>query len=257
MKNRIITAVLGIPLLLCIMYLGGIYLKVLVALLVFLGLFEFSRFFQTKVFWDYLVIAGLSFLILAYIGLHDSHFALWFYFQLFYYLLRVLLSGEKPVEHGWHLFTVFYVVGLFSFIWLIRDKFGFQWLLFGLLVTWATDTGAFYTGMRHGKHKLAPTISPKKTIEGALGGLVFAVITGLIFAGFTGYKLWPLGILALFLSIMGQIGDLVESAIKRERQVKDSGKILPGHGGILDRFDSILFVAPSLYFVLDFILNIA
>lgn len=256
MKNRIITAVLGIPLLLSVMYFGDIYLKILLTLLVLIGLFEFSRFFKTVVYWDYLLLAGLSFLFMAYTGMLGSNFLLWFYIQLFYYLVRVVFSGGKPIEQSWHIFTIFYVAGLFSFIWLIRVKFGFQWLFFGLVITWLTDTGAFYTGMRYGKSKLAPTISPNKTIEGALGGLVWAIIAGVIFAVFTGNNLVQLGLLALFLSFMGQTGDLVESAIKRERQVKDSGTLLPGHGGILDRFDSFLFIAPSLYFVLSKILTI-
>lgn len=250
------TAVLGIPLLLLVMYFGEIYLKIFLALLVLIGLFEFSRFFQPTIYWDYLLAAGLSFLILAYTGLHDSHFILWFYLQLFYYLLRVVLSGHKLFEQSWHLLAVFYVVGFFSFIWLTRVEFGFKWLFFGILITWVTDTGAFYTGMHYGNRKLAPSISPNKTIEGAIGGLVCAVLAGLIFAGLNRYKLLPIGCLALFLSFMGQIGDLVESAIKRERQVKDSGTLLPGHGGILDRFDSLLFVAPSLYFVLSFFLDL-
>jgi phosphatidate cytidylyltransferase len=131
-----------------------------------------------------------------------------------------------------------------------------EWfLLFLLLVTWAADTGAYYVGTFCGQHALAPRISPKKTIEGLVGGLLGAMIFAFV------AKWWFLSefsgvdclILAVLLTFTGLWGDLAESAIKRSVSVKDSGGLLPGHGGMLDRLDSVLFTAPAFYYYLTFL----
>ena len=118
-------------------------------------------------------------------------------------------------------------------------------------MVWTTDSGAYFVGRKLGKHKLWPEISPKKTIEGSIGGVViaviFAVLMQLIYPFASSWTL--LIVVTIIASIIGQMGDLVESAIKRHYGVKDSGTILPGHGGILDRFDSLLFAVPLLHFV--------
>jgi phosphatidate cytidylyltransferase len=122
-------------------------------------------------------------------------------------------------------------------------------VFFLLLVVWLGDSGAYYVGKRFGRHKLSPRISPKKTIEGLIGGMTASVITALVIK-FTFFEEMPLHhavIAGVILSIAGVIGDLAESMWKRSAAVKDSGTLLPGHGGFLDRFDSILFTAPILY----------
>lgn len=126
---------------------------------------------------------------------------------------------------------------------------GLTTLLFAMLIVWLTDSGAYMIGKQIGKHKLAPRISPNKTWEGSIGGTVAATIILAVYLWFfpVGYS-WVIMVgLTLILSIIGQFGDLIESALKRFYGVKDSGKILPGHGGILDRFDSMLLVMPCLY----------
>ncbi|HEX7830854.1 MAG TPA: phosphatidate cytidylyltransferase [Thermoanaerobaculia bacterium] len=133
----------------------------------------------------------------------------------------------------------------------LRHDFPVGWKLvfFLLLVVWLGDSGAYYTGKRFGKHKLSPRISPKKTIEGLIGGFVASVVTALVIH-FTFFKEFPLihAIIAgVILSFAGVVGDLAESMWKRSAAVKDSGTLIPGHGGFLDRFDSILFTAPILY----------
>lgn len=125
-------------------------------------------------------------------------------------------------------------------------------IFFAAVIIWSTDSGAYFIGKSLGKRKLWPEISPNKTVEGFIGGIVTAVVLSLVFQAVTGFL--PSYLLVMFitllLSIFGQLGDLVESALKRHYHVKDSGTILPGHGGILDRFDSFLFVLPFLYLLL-------
>ena len=129
---------------------------------------------------------------------------------------------------------------------------GHHWLMFGLMVNWIGDTGAYYVGRRFGRHKLAPAVSPGKTWEGAWASAVTGVIFGLIYLplAIPGTPLLKAGLLALAANVAGQTGDLAESAIKRGAGVKDSGSLLPGHGGLLDRVDSTMFALPVLYVLL-------
>ncbi len=127
---------------------------------------------------------------------------------------------------------------------------GLVFIFYALFIIWTTDTGAYLIGRKLGKRKLWPDISPNKTIEGALGGTLSAIVVSIIYVLVTDMDvaiIW-IAVVTIFLSIFGQIGDLVESALKRHYNVKDSGNILPGHGGILDRFDSLLFVCPLIHF---------
>ncbi|HEY3824497.1 MAG TPA: phosphatidate cytidylyltransferase [Bryobacteraceae bacterium] len=129
-----------------------------------------------------------------------------------------------------------------------------NWLMFGLLVNWVGDTGAFYVGRKFGRHKLAPSVSPGKSWEGAAASAVTGIVFGAIYLPLTikGTSLVMATLLALAANAAGQLGDLAESAIKRGAGVKDSGSLLPGHGGILDRVDSTLFALPVLYSLLTF-----
>jgi len=133
------------------------------------------------------------------------------------------------------------------------DK-GYIWIFFLLVVIFSNDTGAFYCGKLFGKHKLYKTISPGKTWEGAIGGVVCSMMAALWFLHLLPQCQISPGILVLVvvLSVAGQIGDLVESMLKRNHGIKDSGSILPGHGGILDRIDSLLFATPVLFGYLSF-----
>jgi len=248
------TAILAIPVFLALIYHGGIFLQIGITILVLVGLYEFARMHPKPILWDYLILAGLSLLLMAYIEIPDSFLQVWFVLQLLYLLIRATFAAQRPLSQMWHMVAVFYVSGLFSFLWLLNTHYGFGWTLYSAVITWATDSGAYFSGYFFGKNKLAPNISPKKTWEGAIGGTICATIAGLIFARYLTVPLLPLVCMTVVLSVLGQIGDLVESAIKRERAVKDSGFILPGHGGILDRFDSLLFVVPSVYLVLKYIL---
>lgn len=152
---------------------------------------------------------------------------------------------------------IVYVPGFLSFLVLIRnDASGIAWIVLLICVVFAGDVGAYYAGSYFGKHKLCPDISPNKTIEGSIGGLAAnAVIGSLIKYFYFSEMSWGIGILFFVcIGFVGQVGDLYASVLKRSANVKDSGAILPGHGGILDRADALMFAAPIAYLFKEFIL---
>lgn len=146
--------------------------------------------------------------------------------------------------------TAFYIIGADSAVIFLRDqgKAGRFLFLIPFVFSWVTDSFAYFCGRLFGKHKLIPQVSPKKTVEGAVGGLVFCALTGFIYGLIVGrcFDVTPnypvLAIGGIFIGVVSQIGDLIMSAIKREEGVKDFGWMLPGHGGLLDRFDSSMAV---------------
>jgi len=152
---------------------------------------------------------------------------------------------------------VYIPVSLSLLVFLKEMAQGELWIIWLLVVIFANDTGAFYTGTFFGKHKLAPNISPNKTIEGSLGGIFFSMTAGFIYSliFFDGFSMALLTIPCAFLmAVAGQMGDLFESAMKRASKIKDSGSILPGHGGMLDRIDGLLLAIPVLYVYLVFVI---
>jgi phosphatidate cytidylyltransferase len=145
---------------------------------------------------------------------------------------------------------VAYIFGAWKTAILLEDlRAGRWWLMFALVVNWFGDTGAYYVGRKFGKHKLAPQVSPGKSWEGAAASAVTGVVFGLIYLplAIPGTSLWVAAAISLCANVAGQVGDLAESALKRGAGVKDSGTILPGHGGLLDRMDSSLFAMPVVY----------
>lgn len=149
-------------------------------------------------------------------------------------------------------FGVIYVPGMLSFLYLVRmtDLFDYRmslyWLIF--ICSWGCDTCAYAVGMLLGKHKMAPILSPKKSIEGGIGGVVGAALLGFLYGSF--FIAEKAGLCALICAagaVLSQIGDLTASAIKRNHDIKDYGHLIPGHGGILDRFDSVIFTAPVIF----------
>jgi phosphatidate cytidylyltransferase len=180
-------------------------------------------------------------------------------------LIFALLSLSTPIgrrlkDTAITAFGVFYVGFTLSTLVSTRSlPAGELLVFFVVLVTWAADTGAYYAGTLYGKHLLAPSISPKKTVEGAFGGLGLAMGASLLAHVWflPQLSLLDAAVLAMLLTGSGLLGDLCESAIKRRGGVKDSGGILPGHGGMLDRLDSLLFTAPTFYYYVTGISGIA
>ena len=154
-------------------------------------------------------------------------------------------------------FGMVYVAVMLSFIYLTRNlpdgKF-LVWLIF--LCSWGCDTCAYCVGMLIGKHKMAPVLSPKKSIEGAVGGVVGAALLGVIYAAATQGKMAEYALICAVGALISMVGDLAASAIKRNQNIKDYGKLIPGHGGILDRFDSVIITAPVIYYLAKLILGI-
>ena len=154
-------------------------------------------------------------------------------------------------------FGVVYVAVMLSFIYLTRSlpdgKF-LVWLIF--LCSWGCDTCAYCVGMLIGKHKMAPVLSPKKSIEGAVGGVARAALLGVIYAAATQGKMAEYALICAVGALISMVGDLAASAIKRNQNIKDYGKLIPGHGGILDRFDSVIITAPVIYYLAKMILGI-
>ena len=154
-------------------------------------------------------------------------------------------------------FCVAYAPVMLSFIYLVRIlPYGIYtvWMIF--ISSWICDTCAYAVGMLLGKHKLAPVLSPKKSIEGALGGILGSALVGAVYAHFVveaviseRQVLWIFVLINGVGAIVSQVGDLAASAIKRNHEIKDYGKLIPGHGGVMDRFDSVIFTAPMIYFL--------
>ncbi len=158
-------------------------------------------------------------------------------------------------------FGVFYLAVMLSYLYRVRelpDGMYLVWLIF--ISSWGSDTCAYCVGMLLGRHKLAPVLSPKKSIEGAVGGVAGAALLAFLYASFFGDRMQEIAspqiscVLACAIAaVISEIGDLAASAIKRNHRVKDYGHLIPGHGGVLDRFDSMIFTAPAIYFALFFL----
>jgi phosphatidate cytidylyltransferase len=158
------------------------------------------------------------------------------------------------------IFSFIYAPIMLAYLYLTRNLSGgiyIVWLIF--ISSWICDTCAYLTGMAFGKHKLAPILSPKKSIEGAIGGIAGAALVGFLYALFLeqlnvsqvlqGKLLWVFPVISAIGAVISQVGDLAASAIKRNFEIKDYGKLIPGHGGIMDRFDSVVFTAPMIYYL--------
>ncbi len=184
------------------------------------------------------------------------------------YQLMVLIAGvivnmfvyvfSYPKYHADQItaafFSVVYAGIMLSYVYQTRMLEGgvyHVWLIF--LCSWGCDTCAYCAGMLFGKHKMAPVLSPKKSIEGAVGGVVGAILLGIIYAVATKGPVLNYGIICGVGALISMVGDLAASAIKRNHQIKDYGSLIPGHGGIMDRFDSVIFTAPVIYYLAEFL----
>ena len=225
-------------------------------LLASIGLYELLKMKKLTIFSPY----GLLSLLFLWTILLPNDFLVDFYYsktELGIAFILLLLTYTVITKNrfnfedaGFSVLSSIYVGIGFYFLMETRAA-GLVYIFYSLFIIWATDSGAYFIGKAIGKNKLWPEISPNKTVEGSLGGIVCAILVAVLF-GLLSDKInatvLTLSAITIVLSIFGQIGDLVQSAFKRHFHVKDSGNILPGHGGILDRVDSWLFVFPLLHF---------
>jgi len=270
LKHRLLTAVLGIPLLIYLIYLGSLPLFLAVSILFFLGLREYMNIAE-KAGYSPLKLSMYigGFLLIGETYLYNGMFATFAFFIVFMLLVIELVLSNKInlATIAVSFFGVIYL-SLLKYILLLREfQDGFTIILMVFVLTWAVDTGAYFSGRLFGNKKLAPSISPNKTWEGAIGGTIATMLVAVILYltvvpswvftvnwVFTGSGIITAMILGLLISLAGQFGDLLASLLKRSANVKDSGNLLPGHGGVLDRFDSILFTAPvTFYFIVHVI----
>ncbi|MBT2720657.1 phosphatidate cytidylyltransferase [Bacillus sp. ISL-46] len=259
MKQRIITGVIAAALFLPIVYYGGFPLVILTYFLATIGLYELLKMKKLPIFSVNGILALLFLWVLLFPGEYHSVIDSFYYSKIEICIALILLLLTYTVitknqftfeDVSFSILSAIYVGIGFYFFFETRQDGGLVYILYSLFMIWATDSGAYFIGKALGKTKLWPEISPNKTVEGSIGGIACAVVVAVIFVLLSNINVGLLTLMGItiVLSVFGQIGDLVESAFKRHFNVKDSGTILPGHGGILDRFDSLLFVWPLLHF---------
>ncbi|MBQ7583434.1 MAG: phosphatidate cytidylyltransferase [Lachnospiraceae bacterium] len=259
-RIRALSAVVLVAVLGSALFFGGYYLWALMLFSSLVGFFEFVRAMREpadrgNMKPDVLEALGYAGIIAIYIILITSHLIFAFYalvlLLIALMIVYVLQFPRFPTSKMMQVFFgVIYVGVMLSFVYLTRmSEQGLKlvWLIF--IASWICDTCAYITGMLLGRHKLTPKLSPKKSVEGAIGGVAGAAIVGLLYGII--FKLedaaWINAVICGTGAVISQFGDLTASAIKRNHDIKDYGKLIPGHGGILDRFDSVIITAPIVF----------
>jgi phosphatidate cytidylyltransferase len=272
LTRRIIFAVIAAPTSVALVYFGDWILAIVLSVLAALGAWEFFRMARETGATP-IEPAGIALAALLPIAVHAEKLGV-YTLSLTAVIAMILVlfastiwlrgpSGKPLSSVAITSFGILYA-GLFSYIYAVRyhdyavgAAAGTALVFLPILLTWSTDVGAYAFGRTFGKKKLIPSVSPGKTVEGAIGGLGLAIVICLLYVRFVLMPYAQLGLtiqgavlFAIIVSVAAQTGDLAESLLKREAGVKDSSRILPGHGGILDRFDSLLFVMPIAFLVL-------
>jgi len=278
--QRSLTALVGIPILVGAIWLGAPWLTVLVVAVGLATIWELYRMTPAGVgplpivlgaAWVLAMLSGAqaasgrdNFLIISGGVLAAGSFVALLWFIAFYRGDDSVGNKNIPIGLGYLILGPIYVGFLLAHALMLREitgsgaeiegtsDFGRSWLLFALLVTFAVDTGAYLVGRSVGRRPIAPSISPNKTLEGSLGGFASAVaaalVLGLVFD--LGVPAWQQAMIGGVVGVVGQWGDLIESKLKRIADLKDASSIIPGHGGLLDRLDSVLLTLPAVYYLI-------
>lgn len=254
--KRVISALVAIPLLIFFVLMGGYVFKVGICAAIAIALYEYVNAFKkssTPVITGVLAAAFIINTILVFSGYAQGGLMPFVYGTAMASMAVPIFTKKYDVtSSAVTLLGFLYVICFFSLLIFIRDYNQGQyliWLVF--IISWFCDTFAYYAGRFFGKRKLCPEVSPKKTVAGAIGGVLggtVGVILWYIIVPVKGISWYEPVILGMVGTVISQVGDLVASSIKRHVGIKDYGKIMPGHGGILDRFDSILYTAPLVYY---------
>ncbi|MFC1908690.1 phosphatidate cytidylyltransferase [Chloroflexota bacterium] len=260
LRTRVITALCGFPVLIAAVWFDGPlpWFTVLAAIWGLLAAYEFYQMTlvsRTSLLACFGLIWTLLFIIRPHFD-YDFLIPLLLTSAVTLSMLLLIFRTQKEgafASWSWTIAGILYVGWLLSYLVALRLDAGRNWVFFALFITFGSDMAAFFVGRVLGRHRLAPGISPHKTWEGAVAGVFGAIIVSLLFTLPT-----PLGLplsylqailLGLVVSIAGQLGDLVESLLKRNTGVKESGKLMPGHGGLLDRMDSVVFAGVVVYYL--------
>lgn len=256
---RVGTALVGLVIFFVVVFLDRIALDIAISILILTILFEVYRAFHYG--WTFAILGCIgSFIVVGALSVGSIDFFMGA--LVVYVIVLVLFSvlGYKRLRFSdiaIMFFATIYISCFLKYVSQVRNlDSGLYYVFLIFICAWADDTGAYFIGKLFGKHKLAPEISPKKTVEGSVGGVVFAIL-GCMVLGLVaqfGFRMQvnyiALAIVGLIGSCLGQLGDLAASLMKRECGVKDFGHIMPGHGGLLDRFDSVILIAPFVYYAI-------
>ena len=264
--KRILTGVIGFPIVALILIFGNKYIiDVLFAVVAEISMYEYFHAIEKKYkpvkYLGYILAALIAFIHIIPMAIWSKILSMLLPTSIVILFINIIVTSMKiePKDIFATFFGICYVIGFILFLPLVYSMPNGKFLIWYILIAaWGTDTFAYLVGIKFGKHKLTP-ISPKKSIEGSIGGIVGSTLIAIIYTYFIN-KICNAGIsyleitgIAVVLSVLSQIGDLAASSIKRYVDIKDFGKIIPGHGGMLDRIDSILFIAPFAYFLLTMI----
>jgi phosphatidate cytidylyltransferase len=268
--RRVLAGAIFLPLFILLTRYGGYAFLGFVDLFIVLGLFEFYRMMSVKGMHPYRGIGIASGLTLStYMYFRSGVYGNFFLTFVLIAIMGLELTRKDNRRAVYHVsttvFGIVYVAYLGSHLVLLRElpfqinrpyELGARFVFLAFAVTWASDTGAYAVGSLFGKRPLLPRVSRSKTWEGALGGVLFSSLAGYLssitFARFL-HPGWAVALGAMC-SLIGLLGDLFESMLKRDAEIKDTSQIIPGHGGVLDRFDSLLFTVPLIYYFLKFVI---
>lgn len=257
-KTRLLSGIVLVALALILIITGGNVLLVSTLVISWIGMFELYRVFHMEK--SIIAIAGYAAAAVYYANLRFAFLPDMMMFVLgFLIVLMFLYVFSYPKYHAEQIlaafFGVFYVAVMLSYVYQTRQITAgayIVWLIF--LCSWGCDTCAYCVGVLFGKHKMSPKLSPKKSVEGAVGGVVGAALLTALYCfifreamAIDTTQIWILSAISAVGALISMVGDLTASAIKRNYEIKDYGKLIPGHGGILDRFDSVIVTAPIIY----------
>ena len=250
MKMRIVSGVIGALLLFVVVLTGGIVLNIGVLIISLIAIYEFSNALKNinnlKPLSIINYLLAISFFTITLIDNFQLTQPIFLLYCIALFMILVLDLNYSLLDISVTLFQGLYIVVFLFHISLLNGT-QIIWLIF--IIAIATDTSAYFIGIKFGKTKLYPRLSPNKTIEGSIGGIIGSLLATMVFVWINDITyVIEIALLSVVCSIMSQIGDLAASRIKRIAGIKDFGNIIPGHGGMLDRFDSILFTAPIVYY---------
>jgi phosphatidate cytidylyltransferase len=265
LKHRVVTAAVGVPLIILAIWFGDPWITLFIAAAALAGTYEFYHIanFDRREPLLYLGLLWTLALVLSPHYRNPNLLPIVVTAAMLVSLICLLLrqSREKAFHQwAWTIVGALYVGWMLSYWLNLRGlEDGRNWVYLAMLTTFANDTGAYFIGRARGKRKLAPRISPSKTWEGAVGGLICAILAATVIAMILrlisvelgtpfAFTYWQVIALGFLVGLFAQLGDLVESLLKRNMGVKESGNLLPGHGGVLDRFDSLIFVGAVVYY---------